>query len=771
MMRKKCFIGILVALCVCFVATSCSKNDDFREIVTEEFSKNFKALVMGGKTINPSQDWSTVASIQVEVGVNYNDNQEYTVYIYQNPPVLNVDAAYIGMAKVKSGTSKTVCVIKPAQVGLLYAACFDESGHAFCKPFVAKATDCSVFFQGKSEVNSTISTSNRWSVPVKNAPNVDKFISGNLIEMTDAINETGREDSSEKHLRITKKYNGVVNRLSQFDNQTIYVVNTWTLTFDQRVTHGNMIIVGNGGKIVVPKGFKLTTMSANSDVPHGFIYVMPGGEITGDGIVEFTNDTGAYSYNAGTITAKTISVNSGTLYNEGMLGKYDSNVTELTGSANAGETPGILENHGYALLTNTGGDALSIQNAANIQVAGELSISSSSKMDDGAYTECATLSLNGDTSGDKILYMGNAAYLTCTGDISIDNYGIWGPSGNGYQSNAILKINNCSYCNTTDGFASTYLLDHVELILPDDYPTIFDDGSIREWDSDIKSYGIGTLSPTYSGYYSIRLLYDWMNGYQGKIIDVSNYQWTTDSNSKHNYTWSGSTEPFAMGVDESRQTCVYAHGPSYSVNGADYSGYHVSFQKSYDTTPVTNYIYYAFEIANDSHDFNYNDLILRIGTPTDNNDGSFSAMVEIVAVGTTLNTTVELDNKTFGKEIHLAIGTSTTANISKINRLFRGMDTLTFNTSNFLLDKLPFKLYVVNSNNAENPFSRVEPILYEAPTFIVVSGSGTGKWFWPVDKMNIGLAYPLFNVWANNMLAAPDWYNEKNAANGKVLIW
>lgn len=755
-----------VAMILGLLATSCTKDNDFRKIASEEFSENFKALVMGNKSIDPNQDWSTVASIPVTVSVDFEDSQEYTVYIYQTPPVLDRSAAYIGMAKVRSGESKTVPVIKPAKVGLLYAACFDASGHAMCKPFVAKTTDCSINFGGRFPANGSASTGNSWSVPTVGTPDISRYTS-NLIQMTDSENETGREDSSEKHLLIGNRYAGLINRLNTFSNQSVYVAGTWDITFDQRVTHGNVVIVANGGRINIPKGFKLTTRST-SDAANGIVYIMQGGEIAGEGTVEFTTDTGTYIYNNGYITIKEVDLNGGTLYNYGTIGNGNNTDTELIGKEGSGNRHSILINHGIATFTQTSGDGLAIYNASTLKTLGELFISKSSRMDDGSYIECPTLTLSG--SGSDVLYMGNAAYMNCTGQISVDNFGVWGPSGNGYRSNAFLKINDCSYCNTTSGAATTFLLDHVELILPENYPTIFDDGAIREWDSDIKSYGIGTLSPTYAGYYAIRLIYDWMNGYQGKLLEVGNYQWSTDNYNKYNYTWSNATEPHTSGIDESRQTCVYSSGPSYSSNDSGVTA-SVSFQKSYDDNPSPNYIYYAFEIADNNHDFNYNDLIIRLKTPEGNSDGSFSSVIEIVAVGTTLNTTLYNGEQQIGKEIHIAIGTSTVANISRINRLYRDMDTLTFDTPDFQLDRIPFKLHIVNSNNAENQFSEAEHIINGSPSFIVVSGDAQGKWFWPLDKMNIGLAYPLFNVWGNSITAAPDWYNEKNAASGKVLTW
>ncbi|MBQ9215256.1 MAG: hypothetical protein IJ159_00695 [Prevotella sp.] len=773
MMKKSYYIISVVAFAWCLLATSCTKEQDFQEIAMEDFSKSFKALVMGGKSIDANQDWSTVGTIPVEVSVDMGDQQDYSVYIYHTPPVLDGDAAYIGMAKVTSGESKTINVAKPAKAGLLYAACYDNENHAVCKTFVARASGSKVSFTGKAPASAgtrAVTSGNRWSVPAYQLPSLSKYTTGNLIEMTDQENVTGINDSSEKHLRISNRYTGIINRLNTYPNQSVYVTSVWTLTYDQRVTNGSVIVVGSAGKIEIPRGFKLTTAPMGADDTNGMIYVMDGGQITGDGTVEFTNSSGTYSYNAGVITAKEIAINSGVLFNAGIVGNSENTATLLTGETTSG-MKGEFINHGFTYLTQTSGKELSIYNDCYMNVQGDLALYGKARMDDGSYLECGTLTLNGSGSNNHVLYMGNGAYLNCKGNISIDRYGIWGPSGSGYQSNAILKINGCSYCKTYSDDASSFLLDHVELILPSGYPTIFDDGAIREWDSDIKSYGIGTLSETYSGYYGIRLFYDWMNGGNG-LLDVANYQWTPDNNGKYNYVWGETSYPYVVGIDESRMTCTYSDGPSYTVSGSGgSSNYHVSFTKGINYTPSTNWLYYAFDIYDSTNDFNYNDVILQVGTPTDNGDGTFTADVQIACVGTSLSTTVLNDGEEFGAEIHVALGTSTTANTTRITRNFRKMESITFNSSDFQLDKLPFTLHIVNANNADNQFSYVPQILYGAPSFIVVNGDGAGKWYWTKEKMNIGLAYPLFGSWGSNMTTAPDWYSSKNADASRVVTW
>lgn len=773
MMKKNLKVISVVAFAWCLLATSCTKEQNFQEIAIEEFSKSFKALVLGGKTIDSNQDWSTVGTIPVEVSVDMGDDNDYSIYIYHTPPVLDGDAAYIGMAKLTSGETKTINVAKPSKAGLLYAACYDNGNHAMCKTFVARASGSKVSFTGKAPASAgtrSVTSGNNWSVPTYTMPNLTRYTSGNLIEMTDKENVTGMDDSSEKHLRISNRYTGLISRLNTYPNQSVYVTSIWTLTYDQRVTNGSVIVVGSAGRIEIPRGFKLTTAPMGAEETNGMIYVMEGGQITGDGTVEFTNSNGTYSYNAGVITAKEVAVNSGVLCNAGTVGNSENSNTQLTGEVTS-DFAGEFVNHGFAYFTQTSGNGLSILNDCYMSVTGDLALHGESRMDDGSYMECGTLTLNGNNHSNHVLYMGNGAYLNCKGSVSVDNYGIWGPSGSGYRSNAMLKINGCSYCKTTSSDASSFLLDHVELILPNGYPTVFDDGAIREWDSDIKSYGIGTLSETYSGYYGIRMFYEWLNGGNG-LLDVANYQWTPDANGKYNYVWAENGNPYVSGIDESRMTCVYGDGPSYTVTGSGTpDDFHVSFSKGVNYTPSTNWLYYAFEIYDSNNDFNYNDVILQVGTPTDNGDGTFTSLVQIACVGTGLSTTVLNDGVDFGAEIHVALGTSSTANTTSITRNFRKLESITFDSSDFQLDKLPFTLHIVNGNNADNQFSYVPQLLNGAPSFIVVNGDGAGKWYWTKDKMNIGLAYPLFGTWGSNMTTAPDWYSSKNADASRVVTW
>ena len=95
------------------------------------------------------------------------------------------------------------------------------------------------------------------------------------------------------------------------------------------------------------------------------------------------------------------------------------------------------------------------------------------------------------------------------------------------------------------------------------------------------------------------------------------------------------------------------------------------------------------------------------------------------------------------------------------------MGELTFNTGNMRIDKLNFS---IKAETAEgNVLEENQPsTLGTAPLYLVINGDTKGKWFWPIEGMNIGVAYPQFSVWASNLQTSVDWYDSSNASRGIV---
>ncbi len=498
MMRKKCRLLCMVALCLSLIATSCSKKESSSQ---EEMTDSFIALVMGGKSIDPNQTWTTATTRPVKVSVNLEANKQYKVFFYLTNPSLDTDACYAGMAVLWSGESKTVYVNVPNNIEQLYAACYDENGTAICNPISGNE----VSFTGtitSSPGTPSPTVGNNWSVPAISMPNTSKYTSGKMVAPDDIDPESPTE--AELHVLINNEYTGFIPALNSHSNLSVYVTGTWTLTFDQRFINGNVLVVGNGGKVIVPAEFKLSNGGIDgTSYTNGQIIVMPGGEISGNGIVEATGEAINF-YNGGTVSAANINLVGGTLYNAGTAGSESST---LTGEANSAGNTGQFINYTNATFTTTSGSALGILNAGNIKFLGNLTLSNASRMDDGSSIECASLSLMGDGSSNSVLQMGNGAYLNCNGFITIRNYGVWGPSGNNYKNNALFKASSCNQCITTSGNANTFMLDHVQLQLPSnfmgfDYISSWINGSGEGLDASRQTcyFSIqGNSSPAYNG--------------------------------------------------------------------------------------------------------------------------------------------------------------------------------------------------------------------------------------------------------------------------------
>ncbi len=526
-MRKKSWIRVLIAaVALCLTAGGCSKETGTTP--EQEFKDNFLAMVMGGKQVDTLQDWSTSTGLSIKISVDYGNEMEYRVYILPTTAIYDASACYLGMARLQSGESKTITVCRPAHDALLYAACFDSNGHAVCKAFPAMASGSEVVFNGQqpeTEVDvqqPTGGMDERWSVPIMEMPDLSDYTTGPFTEVSSMDAEPVGDDRL--RLSISDDYTGYLPSLGIRGNMSVYVTGTWTLSFNQRVSNGNVVIVGNGGKVIIPKGLALSATPSANGGGTGQIYILSGGEVTGEGTLEYNTGSDAYNYNAGTITANKIRLNGCGLYNSGTLGKEKESPTAVECEANTDGGQGVLINRGDAWLDQIGGNHLSLWNASSMEVNHEVVLSESTRLDDWSYLYCPSLVLNGSADGDKIVYMGNGATIETT-DITIDNFGVWGPVGDNFTANALLKADNCNGCETTAGEAGTFLLDHVELILPENFPVDYDLDQITD---------------------NNRLFYYWLNACDGRLINDNNYHWTLVGN-KDALVWNSSINANACG--------------------------------------------------------------------------------------------------------------------------------------------------------------------------------------------------------------------------------
>lgn len=780
-MNKNFFMKGGAVIAIAIAVASCGEKNYFDPTTQQqEFNANFINNVMGGKQIDPKQTWNTSAITQAKVTVDLNYGEEYTLYLTEGAPLIDSDVAYVGKTVVKSGETKTFSFTRPASSPLLYAALYDKNSHAIVKMVPVTKDGVEVEFSnnytsvsGAKGMHKAVSEGNRWSVEKKNMPDLSSYKTG-AVEITAANNVTSPGNYPEKYI-IPEGTTWTANipAIQAYGGESVYVAGTWTLSEEQRTNGGSVIVVGPTGTINVPAGVMLSTNANNGQGSTGMIYVEPGGKITGDGELQFSNGTQTYSYNAGEITVANININGGTLYNIGTIGKATNTTTAIEGPAGTPEVPSKLINVGQCYFTSVSGAGMSFDNACNIIVTGDCAIGNSTKMDNGSYLQCQTLHLNGSNNGGIVMYMGEAAYVNCIGALSVNNFGVWGPVGTATAATnrAIFKIGGCSYTNYTTGSASTFMLDNVELILPENFPSGVDYG--YNGSSDNKAYGLGYLDANASTYPSKNLIYGWFNGYACRLINGDNYNFTevvvrwVQVNDYYGYnetkwvpSWKTGTAQTSFG-DDSRATCIYGTSPSYTVAKDETENCGVTFTSKPNIPLTPSYTYYAFEDLGTTDDFDFNDVIIRVSA-ADEND---VCTVELVAAGGTLPAQLKYNGINVGSEVHAAFGESSSVmvNTNSVNHDFTTLGTLTL-ANGETPGNLTFVLAVTgNDGSTRQITSAATP--GAAPLYVIVSGDKDGKWFWPKERTNINVAYSQFGEWGANIQSNATWYANPVAGN------
>ena len=167
-------------------------------------------------------------------------------------------------------------------------------------------------------------------------------------------------------------------------------------------------------------------------------------------------------------------------------------------------------------------------------------------------------------------------------------------------------------------------------------------------------------------------------------------------------------------------------------------------------------------------DYDYNDVVLRVSVPEDKGEGNYVTNILLMCVGNTMKTNVVYNGQDFGEEVHSAIGVASdkTANVTSISRVFSRLGEIKFPDGNVRIDQLSFSLRTEDTKGN----TKLQET-GETPLYLVINGSTDRRWFWPVEGVNVGVAYPQFSTWASNMHTAIEWYAAQNAVAGKVVTW
>ncbi|MBR1504552.1 MAG: DUF4842 domain-containing protein [Prevotella sp.] len=684
-----------------------------------EYETNFKNMVLGGQAVDASQNWSTATNTKVTVKLNADYGETYKVMIFTTSPINDKTAAYIGQKSVRSGETAVINVSRPTDAKILYAGYY-KNGYLFAQPFAVNDNEGSVSFgtAASSAPARRATTGQDYSVPVYNEPTGLAALKEGAVELTEA----NKNDGSIEKFIVTGNTTVNPDALQWGDGRSLYIAAgaTLNITGDFRPANTNKVIVEGTLNITG----KVTTC-ANGD-KEANIHVLNGGSITGTGELQFANGTISYNYNDGTIDVGTLNINGGTLYNTAR-GTITAKV--FTGGA----SNSLLINHGSAHFEVAGNSVsdswtstnagVAIWNACQIIVDKWLNIGGGtvgSRMDAGSYIECASLYFIGDPYNTiSRINMGPNSLINIvskngvSGDLKIGNFGIWGPASN---ANGVAYVqfqnmknagDNCFY---TTGQATTYAANYVQFNYPE--------GAVN--DGDFAAYVAGT-------------------GWDG------NDNCFEGTGLTHNVT-----EAHRI-LDKASVIASDCVGTTIIDDDDDDD----------DDEPATpSYIYFAFEDLGATDDFDFNDVVVRISTPDENNIST----VELCAIGGTLESTVFNGTTQIGSEVH-AYGSFGDNTKTVVKTLPVQIGTVTVPAGTTPAD-LNINIKVKRSNGQLVTVSR--PSTGEIPYCVIVTGDENGKWYWPQERVSISSAYNDFGAWGANRESNPDWY--KNPT-GSVVRW
>ena len=252
--------------------------------------------------------------------------------------------------------------------------------------------------------------------------------------------------------KITGEWNKLIGVLgteeADGDARTVYVSGTWTIPAgeEQRVGGGAVVVVVEGGEIVIPEGSVMNFVNQAR-------LVNAGGTISGAGTINVTNgnNPGEEGYNSGTISIGKFNQNFGTFFNYGTFANY---ATELNGGA--GTSTFVNRGHMYISGAPKGSSSanMQIKNACWFEASGEVAcklIENGS----GSYFKAAALDLSCSEGGEGIgtyIAADENSSMVITGAVKLNSTLIYGPNG---DNSSYLEFDNINFINVGERYPVT----------------------------------------------------------------------------------------------------------------------------------------------------------------------------------------------------------------------------------------------------------------------------------------------------------------------------
>lgn len=783
-MNKKYLMNGFAALALVASVSSCTKDVTTMSQGEIDAKAKENAELQLGFSIPDGQTWDMASQVEANVTVNGDYDANYTVTLYENNPFASQAAVVLGKAEVKSGSTANINFTCPNSVMGVFAAIKDKKGYSYVKPvaIVDGKIEASFTFPGntasvRSMRSARRSAADDYVIPTRTMPNLSDYID-DAVAINDENNTTDPANTVHHYLIPEgTTWSKNIPLIQSGSGISVYVQGTLNINAEQRVNGGCVFIVGPKGTVNIASGKQLVTNANNNAGTVGSFYVYPGGQVKGEGKLQFANGTGSYNYNGGTIKVGTINNNGGELYNAGII---ESDYLE--GGAGGSRYVNAGKVHIKAAVHGSQTANLRIINNCWWEVDGAIACRNIVQ-GEGAYFHSAKLEMSGSNDGTDLrqacIWAKGNSLIDVPGSVVFNNVDIVGPTGEDYAFLQFGKAVNSNGCGMQDSELK---------------PNMNYTGG---WGSDVT---VGAIQNNI--YMSIDTADEDNNIYTEtayeKLVLLLNGAFAGANNGNTNYAYN---QGHPVGNENAQLIVKGAVG--FTTKTADECSPGI---KIVPPTPIyeTLKVYtYAFEDQTVGTDYDMNDVVLKVNykvksTGTGDNAGKVEydktkLAVKLVAAGATYNIKVKIfGNYIFGgEEIHnvlkvngVAVGAGVMVNTGngKAVTATPATDEIDVPTDwNGDFTTLPVSIEVTSTNTTYS-----YPNTDEYPHAIMVPTD----WAWPLERINVKEAYPgtsdtkvtisgveypvnSFAAWggtpaANRTSEMEDWYN--NPLSGKVMI-
>lgn len=722
------------------ILTACShdawfQKNDAAQQDAEEYSSNFKSIVLEGQEVDSRQTWNTA----VRTMITLTSVKAGTLKIYATDPAQGTTVAALYTGVIGKGETKTFAVARPQAVTTLYATILD-------------ADDCMIdnlAFDASEEVVTAAfyapAASSRQAAPRRVITSIFDF-----PEDADASKFLTDVPAGVLPYEQVQQWGGYGTGTSYLDPSWTDVVNIWgsggTLYIKGNCDFTNRkFYVGSNTEVFLVRGATLTLGAESaSDLQGGCnFYIAEGATLKTASGVELVGNNGLHFYNHGSIEAGKLQIN-----NSSVL--YNSSIVTVNGELSTENSSSVIVNDGTITATrlHTAGSS-HVENNATMTISGNTDIDSNNNtwVNNGKYTtgnffytagsndvinncqltvnelfkidlgdsdhngfqmdsNSGVVTKNFEAAGPSFIFMGAKSVFdvteTATMNITKDVYGIYGPETGDKAVFHAKKI--VSGAAENQGFVANYFGQLVVAYDESHFPQGYSD-------KDAQQQAAGEVGA--QPYYRIG---------EGAVVEKTAF--------------------VKVKVDESQCNPGFNGGAGNKVE-------------------PKQYVYFAFEDLGTSEDFDFNDVVVRVSVPDANNQST----VELCAIGGTLQQKVFCDNIQIGDEIHNygEFGDNTK---TVVGMPIAQLGTVTVPAGRSVAD-LNISIQVVRRDGQVVTIGGPQP--GETPFRVTVMGDDKGKWFWAKERTNISDAYPQFGKWGADMDSNPDWY--KYPVKSGIVEW